>query len=250
VEREKTQRAAIELQASQMTPRRAAMLSSLSQPGIHVIAECKRRSPSKGVLRQSYDPVAIARGYEQAGAAAISVLTEPAFFDGSADHLLAVRAAVELPLLRKDFLVNEFQIVESRALGADAVLLIVAALTDRQLKTLMTAAAAHDLAALVEVHSVDEARRAVDLGATLIGVNSRDLRTLQVSLAVFDEVATALPSGILAVAESGISNAADIARLRRHGYNAFLMGERFMTAPDPGAALGALLAEARVGDRA
>jgi indole-3-glycerol phosphate synthase len=212
-------------------------------PGrVNVIAECKRRSPSRGVLRAAYDPVAIARAYETAGASALSVLTEPTFFDGALAHLAAVRAAVALPLLRKDFVIDEYQLLEARAAGADAVLLIVAALDDASLTRLRVAAEALGLAALVEVHSVDELDRALAAGARVIGVNNRNLRTLEVDLGASDEIAARMPSGVIRVSESGLRSPADLARLRGLGYQAFLIGERFMTAPDPGAALAEVLA--------
>jgi indole-3-glycerol phosphate synthase len=218
----------------------AAFSDSLRQPGVRIIAECKRRSPSRGVLRAIYDPTAIARGYEAAGAAAISVLTEPAFFDGGLDHLRAVRATVRLPILQKDFIVTEFQLIEARAAGADAALLIVAALGDADLRALLAHAASLDLAALVEVHDAAELDRALAAGATLIGVNSRNLRTLDVATSVLDDLAPRLPAGVTAVAESGLRSADDISRLRRAGYRAFLIGERFMTESDAGRALAAL----------
>jgi indole-3-glycerol phosphate synthase len=218
----------------------AAFLDSLRHPGVRVIAECKRRSPSRGVLRAVYDPVAIAGGYEAAGAAAISVLTEPAFFDGGLDHLRAVRAAVRLPILQKDFIVTEFQLIEARGAGADAALLIVAALGDADLRSLLAHAASLDLAALVEVHDAAELDRALAAGATLIGVNSRNLHTLDVATSVLDELAPRLLAGVTAVAESGLRTPADVSRLRRAGYRAFLIGERFMTEPDPGRALATL----------
>ena len=238
--------AEIDRQAAARAPRGDAFVASLGQPGIRVIAECKRRSPSRGVLRAIYDPPSLAAGYAGAGAAAISVLTEPTFFDGSLDHLRAVRAAVDVPLLRKDFLVTEFQLVEARAAGADAVLLIVAALDDRTLATLLAVAASLGLAALVEVHDRVELDRAVAAGATVIGVNSRNLRTLEVSPAVFDDLAPHLPDAATSVAESGLKTPADLARLRAAGFRAFLSGERFMTEADPGAALKTLMARAAV----
>ena len=202
-----------------------------------VIAECKRRSPSKGILRRQYAPAAHARAYAEAGAAAISVLTEPTFFDGSLDHLREVRAAVGLPLLRKDFIVSEYQLLEAAVCGADAVLLIVAALEQHDLVRLLRAAESLQLAALVEVHDRPELDRAVDAGAAIVGVNSRNLRTLSVDPGVLDAVAEALPPHVTAVAESGIRLPADIERLSRAGYHAYLVGERLITQPDPGAAL-------------
>ena len=227
-------------------PRGDQFKAALRQPGIRVIAECKRRSPAKGVLRAAYDPVAVAQSYEAAGAAAISVLTEPTFFDGSLQHLTAVRPAVELPVLCKDFLTTEFQLLEARAAGADAVLLIVAALTQPGLMRLLAQARALGLAALVEVHDRDELARALDAGAQIVGVNSRNLRTLEVSAAVFDDLASSLPQEVVAVAESGLKSGADVRRLREVRYDAFLIGERFMSAADPGSALAALLETAAV----
>jgi indole-3-glycerol phosphate synthase len=205
-----------------------------------VIAECKRRSPSRGILRADYDPAAHARAYEAAGAAAISVLTEPTFFDGALEHLRAVRSAVQVPVLRKDFIVSEYQLVEAVANGADAVLLIVSALDDRQLRELLTRAHALGLACLVEVHHTDDITRAVEAGARIVGVNSRNLRTLAVDMHVLDAAAALLPGSVTAVAESGIRSILDIERLSVATYDAFLVGERLMTQPDPGAALKAL----------
>ena len=214
---------------------------ALEGPGIRVIAECKRRSPSRGVLRAKYHPVAIAASYERAGAAAISVLTEPTFFDGSLDHLRDVVGAVSLPLLRKDFVVTEYQIAEAGAAGASAVLLIVAALDPVDLKRLMAAADRFGLAALVEIHDHEELVIALDAGADVIGVNSRNLRTLEVHQHVLDTLAPDIPESTIAVAESGLKSAADLSRLGAAGYDAFLIGERFMVEPDPGAALAGLL---------
>jgi indole-3-glycerol phosphate synthase len=202
-----------------------------------VIAECKRRSPSKGILRADYDPAAHAKSYADAGAVAISVLTEPTFFDGAPEHLRQVRAAVDLPLLRKDFIVTEYQLIEAAVLGADAVLLIVGAVDQPNLNTLLRAAEKLSLAALVEIHDLEELRRAVDAGARVIGVNSRNLRTLAVEPDVFDRVAAHVPAGVTAVAESGIRTREDLSRLSGIGYHAFLVGERLIAQPDPGAAL-------------
>ena len=217
---------------------------SLRRAGVRVIAECKRRSPSRGILRPDYDPAAIAAGYAAHGAAAISVLTEPTFFDGSLDHLRQVRAAVDLPVLRKDFVVSDYQVVEAAAAGADAVLLIVAALDDQTLAVLMGTARRFGLDALVEVHDRQELDRAVAAGADIIGVNSRNLHTLDVDPGTFDRLGPALPDTVVAVAESGIRTADDVRRLSGLRYDAFLIGERFMTASDPGAALAHLRAAA------
>jgi len=231
---------ALARKAGGAAPRGALFEAQLRAPGVRIIAECKRRSPSRGILRAHFDPATIARGYERAGAAAISVLTEPSFFDGSIADLQAVRSAVEVPVLRKDFIVTEYQVVEARAIGADAILLIVAALEQAALESLLAVAASLDLAALVEVHTAEELRRAAGAGARIIGVNGRNLRTLTVDLAVFDALLPDMPTGAVSVAESGLRSAEDLRRLRALGFSAFLIGERFMTEDDPGAALGAL----------
>jgi indole-3-glycerol phosphate synthase len=235
----------VERAASSRVPAGRMFVDRLGRPDqINVIAECKRRSPSRGVLRADYDPVAIARGYAAAGAAAISVLTEPTFFDGSIDHLIAVRGAVNVPLLRKDFVIDRYQVVEARAAGADAILLIVAALTRAELGNLMHEATAHDLAALVEVHEESELDVAVDQGATVIGVNNRNLRTLTVSVEASERLIGRMPDGCIAVAESGLRSHADLIRLRALGYHAFLVGERLMASPDPGKALSTMMTAA------
>ena len=243
-ERVRAGRPELDRLAASRRPQGAAFRSALGAPGIRIIAECKRRSPSRGVLRRNYDPVVIARAYVAAGAAAISVLTEPTFFDGSLDHLHAVREAVTTPLLRKDFIVTESQLLESRALGADAVLLIVAALDDRALVRLLARARDLDLEVFVEVHDREQMRRAVGAGATIIGVNSRNLRTLQMHPDIFVDLVSALPRDATAVAESGLGSGADIRKLRAIGYQAFLIGERFVTESDPGLALTALKQDA------
>lgn len=217
-----------------------AALRSSDAP--RVIAECKRRSPSRGVLRADYDPAEHARAYAAAGAAAISVLTEPTFFDGSLAHLREVREAVTTPVLRKDFVVTGYQIHEAASAGADAVLLIVGALEDRDLAALLALTRETGLAALVEVHDETELQRAVGAGAEVVGVNSRNLRTLTVDMTVLERLGPQIPSSVVAVAESGIRSGDDMRRLSGLGYHAFLVGERLITQPDPGAALEALRA--------
>lgn len=235
-------RASLERRAMAVTPNGEAFAARLSRAdSINIIAECKRRSPSRGVLRTAYEAVAIAAGYERAGAAAISVLTEPGFFDGSLEHLSAVRAAVTVPLLRKDFMVHEYQLLEARAAGADAILLIVAALTDQELRTLADTARGLGLAALVEVHNIEECDRALAAGASIIGVNNRNLRTLQVDLEASHVIAARIPKGTIGISESGLKTRDDLRAMRALGYQAFLIGERFMIEPDPGAALAALV---------
>jgi indole-3-glycerol phosphate synthase len=231
--------------ADRTQPRPGVFAAALAAPGrVNIIAECKRRSPSRGVLCAQYDPVAIARGYAAAGAAAMSVLTEPTFFDGAIEHLRQVRAAVTTPLLRKDFIVSEYQLLEARAAGADAVLLIVAALEPAELRRLAGQAADLGLDALVEVHNGEELDVAVDCGARIVGVNNRNLRTLEVDVHASDTLIARMPRHVVAVSESGLKSAADIERLRASGYHAFLMGERFMTTPDPGRALADVLRSA------
>ncbi|PWT85312.1 MAG: indole-3-glycerol phosphate synthase TrpC [Blastocatellia bacterium] len=208
---------------------------------INIVAECKRRSPSRGVLRANYDVRAIATSYAEAGAAAISVLTEPSFFDGSLADLEAVRTAVDLPLLRKDFVVSEYQLFEAKAAGADAVLLIVSALAPTMLAVLMRRAKAIGLDTLVEVHDLSELERALDASAQIIGVNNRNLRTLAVDMNASETLISAMPREVVAISESGLRGSADLLRLRDLGYRAFLIGERLVTASDPGAGLRAIL---------
>jgi indole-3-glycerol phosphate synthase len=236
---------ALMTRAQQHTPNGARFKAALADSSrVNVIAECKRRSPSRGVLRADYDPVALATGYERAGAAALSVLTEPTFFDGALAHLAAIRSAVTLPLLRKDFVVDSYQLAEARANGADAVLLIVAALDDAQLAQLHREAHDLGLAALVEVHDADEVDRALQAGAEIVGVNNRNLRTLEVDVAASELAAARIPRDVVAVSESGLKSREDLARMRALGYRAFLIGERFMTARDPGEALSQLVGAA------
>lgn len=239
--RERESQAALERRAGAARPNGPRFETALAAADrVNVIAECKRRSPSKGVLARDYDPVRVALDYERGGAAAISVLTEPTFFDGSLAHLAAVRRAVGLPLLRKDFIVDEYQLHEARANGADAILLIAAALDQPELVTLHRRAGELGLAALVEAHDEDEVKRAIDAGATLVGVNNRNLRTLTVDVDASYRLARLIPKGVVAVSESGLQSRGDLERLRGEGYRAFLIGERFMTDPDPARAIAEL----------
>lgn len=234
--------AALEEEAASRRPAGHVFHAALARADtINIIAECKRRSPSRGVLRQAYDPAAIARRFDEEGAVALSVLTEPTFFDGSLEHLRAVRRAVSLPLLRKDFIVDPYQLIEARACGADAVLLIVATLSDVDLVDLYKQAKAMGLAALVEVHDATELERALAAGAEIVGVNNRNLRTLALDTRVSDELISRIPKDVVAVSESGLRSPGDLQRLRGLGYHAFLIGERFMTADDPGEALRTLV---------
>ena len=205
-----------------------------------VIAEIKKASPSRGVLRADFDPSAIAVSYAMGGAACLSVLTDREYFQGDPAHLTAARAACALPALRKDFMIDPYQIAESRALGADAILLIVAALDDAQLAALAGCARDFGMAVLVEAHDADELERALALPTSLVGINNRNLRTFEVSLATTVDLLPRVPAGALVITESGILTPADVATMRGHGVRAFLVGEALMRAGDPGAALAAL----------
>jgi indole-3-glycerol phosphate synthase len=219
--------------------------AALARPGrVNVIAEHKRRSPSRGAIREDLAPADVARRYETRGAAALSVLTDGPFFGGRMEHLVEARAACSLPVLRKDFVLDPWQVWEARAAGADAVLLIVAALGDAELRDLLAVAGEAGMGALVEVHDRGELGRALAAGSRIVGVNNRDLRTLAVSLDTSLALAPAIPDDVLAVAESGIRTGADVRRLREAGFDAFLVGEHLMAAPDPGEALSRLLEEA------
>ncbi len=232
----------LERRAEQHVPRgfRKA-LASKGRDGIAVIAELKKASPSKGLIRASFDPVELARELERAGAVALSVLTDEEFFQGSLENLRKASATVAIPCLRKDFIVDEFQLLEARANSADAVLLIVAALTQDELNRLAMAARSRGLDVLCEVHDADELQRALDAGCDLIGVNTRDLRTFKVDLQTAFDLGAKFPASVVRVAESGIHSADDVARLRAAGFHAFLVGESLMRAERPGEALRGIL---------
>lgn len=215
-----------------------ALRRAVEKEGINVIAEFKRRSPSKGMIREGANPIEIARAYEAGGAVAMSVLTEEDYFAGSLDDLRQVKSTIELPVLRKDFIVDEFQVYESAAAGADAILLIVAALDDELLSRLRRLVEDElQMDALVEVHTRDDMNRAAACGAKLIGVNNRDLRTFEVSLDTSLRLAPEAPSDALLISESGLNSSGDLQRLYDAGYRGFLIGETLMRAGDPAAAL-------------
>jgi len=217
-----------------------ALRARIDSGATAVIAEIKKASPSRGVLRPIFDPAAIAARYEAGGAACISVLTDRDYFQGAPEHLAAARSACALPALRKDFIVEEYQVFEARSLGADCILLIVAALDDARLAALEACAASLGMAALVEVHDAAELERALRLATPLIGVNNRNLRTFEVALETTLELLPGVPPDRIVITESGILAPADVARMRAAGVHAFLVGEAFMRAADPGAALRAL----------
>jgi indole-3-glycerol phosphate synthase len=232
----------LERQAELHAPRgfrRALELKS--REGVAVIAELKKASPSKGLIRAEFRPPELARELEVAGAAALSVLTDEEFFQGSLGNLREASGAVKVPCLRKDFIVDEFQLLEARANAADAVLLIVAALSAEELSSLAAGARRRALDVLCEVHDGEELQRALNAGCNLIGVNTRDLRTFQVDQETALRLAEKFPAGVVRVAESGIHSAEDVARLRAAGYDAFLVGESLMRAERPGEALRELM---------
>lgn len=219
-------------------------LAKFAKSGVAVIAELKKASPSKGLIRADFPVATLARELESAGAAALSVLTDERYFQGSLQNLQTASQATQLPCLRKDFIVDEFQLFEARANGADAVLLIVAALEPGELVNLARRATQLDLDVLCEVHDRHELQRALDAGCDLVGVNNRNLHTFQVDLNTSLELAALMPAGVMKVAESGIESGEDISRLRQAGYDAFLIGESLMRAASPGEALRGLLAQA------
>lgn len=235
----------LERQAQKHVPRGFRRgLEAKTNNGIAIISELKKASPSRGLIRADFHPAQLAKELEQAGAAALSVLTDEEFFQGSLENLRTTSANVKIPCLRKDFIVDEFQLLEARANSADAILLIVAALSQNELVTLSRKANEHDMDVLCEVHDAAELQRALDAGCDLIGVNSRNLRTFKVDLATAFKLAEKMPKNVFSVAESGIHNGSDMARLRTAGYGAFLVGESLMKEKSPGDALTKLLAEA------
>jgi indole-3-glycerol phosphate synthase len=215
--------------------------AALRRDSINVIAELKKASPSRGLIRADFDPIALAKGFEAAGAAALSVLTEEQFFQGDLKHMRDAHAAAGLPVLRKDFIVDPWQVWEARATNADSFLLIVAALSDALLAELLTLGRELGMEPLVEVHTGEELVRALAAGARIIGVNNRDLRTLEVRLETSQELIDSIPEECIAVSESGLRTHQDLVRLREEGFDAFLIGEHLMAQPDPGAALAVLL---------
>lgn len=205
--------------------------------GTNIIAEVKKASPSKGILREDFDPVGIAEVYERSGAAAISVLTDSRYFMGSLDNLIHIREHTKLPILRKDFIIDEYQIYEARVAGADAVLLIAAVLDDAKLSEFLKLSTSLGMTSLVEVHSEDELTRALDAGAEMIGINNRDLNTFETDINTTIRLAGLIPDGKVIVSESGIDSRGDIDRLKGARVDGFLIGEAIMTAPDMGAKL-------------
>jgi indole-3-glycerol phosphate synthase len=214
---------------------------ALSRDSINVIAELKKASPSAGLLRADFDAVSLARGYERGGAAALSVLTEEAFFQGALAYMRDARAATAVPVLRKDFILEPWQVWEARAANADSFLLIVAALRQSELEPLLDLGRELGMEALVEVHAIAELERALAAGARIVGVNNRNLHTLEVRLETSFELIQAIPDDCIAVSESGLRSTEDLARLRAAGFDGFLIGESLMRAADPGAALRQLL---------
>jgi indole-3-glycerol phosphate synthase len=215
----------------------AALIRRIEQGEAAVIAEIKKASPSKGVIRENFNVVDIAKSYEAGGASCLSVLTDRDFFQGHEDYLVAARAACELPVIRKDFIIDSYQVVESRALGADCILLIVAALDDETLSSLHSQAQSLGMDVLVEVHDRAELERALQLDLEFVGINNRDLRSFDTDLETTIDLLDAVPEVCLVVTESGIHSRDDVARMRTHDVHAFLVGEAFMRVPDPGQGL-------------
>jgi len=215
--------------------------AALQRDSLNVIAELKKASPSRGLIRADFEPIALANGFEAAGAAALSVLTEEEYFQGSLKYMRDARAAVGLPVLRKDFIIDPWQVWEARATNADSFLLIVAGLSDARLSESLTLGRELGMEALVEVHTRAELNRALSVGARIVGVNNRNLQTLEVRVETSRELIEFIPDDCIAVCESGLRTHQDLVQFRSAGYDAFLIGEHLMAQPDPGAALKALL---------
>ncbi len=223
----------VEARAALAPAPRDALSALAPREGIHVIAEIKRKSPSKGELADIPEPVVLARAYQEGGASAISVLTEGRRFGGSLEDLASVASAVDVPILRKDFIASEYQVIEARASGADWILLIMAGLNDSQVRHLLGVARTWGMAALVETHSRDEVLRAIDCGAEIIGVNARDLTTFELDTELFGQLVSLIPDGVIRVAESAVVNSQDVARYRLQGAHAVLIGEALVTGANP-----------------
>lgn len=226
---------------SECLPATRGFINALRDKQTALIAEVKKASPSKGIIRADFDPVQIAKIYEAGGASCLSVLTDEPYFMGHDDYLRAVRKAVNIPLLRKDFMLDEYQVYEAHTLGADCILLIMAALTDTQAKELYECATSLSLDTLFEIHDDEELERALALKPEMVGVNNRNLKTLEVSLDTGLNLGRRMPEGIIKVAESGLETNADVARFKSEGFNAFLVGESLMREADIGAAVKKIL---------
>lgn len=229
---------ASQLEGSVLFDRTCLSLSENLKKGSGIIAEHKRRSPSKSVINQNLNVNEVAKGYQDAGASGISVLTDGKYFGGSLEDLLFARASVEIPILRKDFIIDEYQIIEARAYGADAILLIAAVLTEKQLIYFANSAKSLGMDVLLEIHDEEELKKSLKVNADMIGVNNRDLKTFEVSIENSKKLAKLIPSGFVKVSESGISDTMAINDLKNYGYSGFLIGENFMKTNDPGASAG------------
>ena len=234
IEAEQVPLATLKSKLANLPPTKDFRAAIAQSDNINLIAEVKKKSPSKGIIREDFDPIQIAETYAKNGAAAISVLTDVRFFDGRLDYLFSIRQVVDVPLLRKDFTIDPYHIYQARVAGADAILLIVAALTKDQLREFMDIAESLSLASLVEVHTDTELKIALDVEAEIIGINNRDLRTFHTDLATTFSLREFLPTGKVVVSESGIYTRADVESLREAGVNAILVGESLMRSPDIG----------------